>query len=108
MENLTPDQLTTTVTVLLALFAVLLTVDKVIDVIKKWSAPSSDTAKKLAWDKDRLDEHEASIKMLQESSRVQCSALLALLDHELHNGNADQMEDARKGVLDYLQGLVTK
>ena len=102
MENLTPDQLLTAAYVILAIFGVLITVDKGIDIIKKWRAPATDTAQKLANDKDRLDNHEQAIQDLQESSRVQCAALVALLDHELHNGNKEQMEGARDDLLKHL------
>ncbi len=108
MENITPDQLLNTVVVLLAVFAAIVTVDKVIDIFKKWKAPSTDTAKKLDNDKKRLDEHEAAIHALQETNRVQLAALQALLDHELHNGNADQMQRARDDINVYLQSLVAK
>ena len=108
MENITPDQLLNTVVVLLAVFAAIVTVDKVIDIFKKWKAPSTDTAKKLDNDKKRLDEHEAAIHALQETNRVQLAALQALLDHELHNGNAGQMQKARDDINAYLQSLVAK
>lgn len=108
MENITPDQLLNTVVVLLAIFAAIVTVDKVIDIFKKWKAPSTDTAKKLDNDKKRLDEHEAAIHALQETNRVQLAALQALLDHELHNGNAGQMQKARDDINAYLQSLVAK
>jgi hypothetical protein len=52
LSKVTPDQLYTTVIVLLAIFAAIITVDKVIDIIKKWRAPTTDTEKKLAKDKD--------------------------------------------------------
>jgi len=108
MNDLSLDQLLTAVYVVIALFGILITVDKGIDIIKKWRAPATDTAQKLANDKDRLDDHEAAIHDLQESSKVQCAALVAILDHELHNGNAGQMEKARDGLMAYLQGLITK
>ncbi len=115
MENLTGDQLQTTVYVLLALFAGIITLDKVIDVIKKWRTPSTDTAKKLASDKERLDEHQKELErqqeeidLLKENGRVVSGALMALLDHELHNGNAEQMKSARDDLMKYLQGLMTK
>ena len=44
MENLTPDQLQTTVYVILALFGSLITVDKVLDIFKKWRAPAKNAA----------------------------------------------------------------
>lgn len=115
MENLTLDQLSTTVIVLMALFAAIITVDKVIDIIKKWRSPSTDTAKKLDNDKTRLDEHQKELErhqkeidLLKENGRVQSAALMALLDHELHNGNAEQMQKARDDLMKYLQGLMTK
>ena len=102
MSGVTPDQLMTTV------FAAIVTVDKVIDIFKKWRSPSADTAKKLATDKARLDEHERSIDDLREGQQVLCSGILALLDHELHNGNSDQMQDARDGIMNYLSGKIGK
>ncbi len=119
MENLTPDQLQTTVYVILALFGSLITVDKVLDIFKKWRAPAKNAAedveKKFSNDKHRLDDHEREleqqkrdIESLKESSRVTSAGVMALLDHELHNGNADQMQGARDDIMAYLQGLMTK
>lgn len=108
MEHVSPDQLMSAVVVVLAIFAAIVTVDKVIDIVKKWRAPTTDTAKKLATDKQRLDDHDKAIEKLQESHQAICSALLALLDHELHNGNADQMQKARDNLMEYLQGLISK
>ena len=115
MENLSAEQLLTAVYVILALFAALITVDKVVDIIKKWRTPATDTAKKLASDKERLDGHDKElerqqqeINLLKESGRVQAAALMALLDHELHNGNTAQMQSAHDGLMTYLQGLMTK
>ena len=62
--NVSPDQLNTTIYVLLALFGTIVTVDKVIDIVKKWRSPSTETERKLATDKRRLDEHEEAIKDL--------------------------------------------
>lgn len=108
MEHISPEQLMSAVVVVLAIFAAIVTVDKVIDIVKKWRAPTTDTAKKLANDKQRLDDHDKAIEKLQESNQAICSALLALLDHELHNGNADQMQKARDNLMQYLQGLISK
>ena len=108
MERISPEQLMNALVVVLAIFAAIVTIDKVIDIIKKWRAPATDTEKKLANDKTRLDEHDKAIANLQESNQVICSALLALLDHELHNGNADQMQKARDELMSYLQGLIAK
>lgn len=103
METLTTAQVSTTVYVLFILFGGAITLDKVIDIFKKWRAPSTDTAKKLDTDKRRLDEHEEQIAALKESNHLQSAALMALLDHELHNGNTDQMQKARDDIMHYLQ-----
>lgn len=108
MNGVTPDQLMTTVYVVLAVFAAIVTVDKVLDIVKKWRMPTTDTAKKLANDKRQLDEHEIAIKDLQESTQVLCTGILALLDHELHNGNTDQMQGARDDLMHYLSGRLAK
>lgn len=103
MNGITPDQLMTTGTVVLAIFAAIITIDKVIDIVRKWRTPTTDTAKKLATDKERLDQHEKAIRDLEQSQQVLCSGLLALLDHELHNGNGDEMKKARDNIMNYLQ-----
>lgn len=108
MEHISPDQLMSAVVVVLAIFAAIVTVDKFIDIIRKWRTPTTDTAKKLANDKQRLDEHDEAIENLRESNQVICSALLALLDHELHNGNQDQMEKARNKMMAYLSKHIAK
>ena len=103
MSGITPDQLMTTVVVVLAIFAAIITIDKVIDIVKKWRAPGTDIMKKLAEDKERMDHHDIAIKDSQECQKVLCAGLLALLDHELHNGNADEMQKARDNIMGYLQ-----
>ena len=107
-NNITADQLINAVVVILAIFAAVITIDKVIDIIKKWRSPGTDMMRMLSKDKERLDQHDDAIRKLQESGEVQCAALLALLDHELHNGNTGQMEKARDDIIHYLQSLVKK
>lgn len=108
MQNISPEELLNTVYVVLAILAAIVTIDKVIDIIKKWRAPTTDTEKKLANDKKRLDEHDEAINDLRESNQVICSALLAILDHELHNGNGDQMQKARDEMMAYLSKHIAK
>lgn len=50
----------------------------------------------------RLDKLESRAGTMEQGQKVQCKALMALLDHELHNGNANQMEEASKEINDYL------
>lgn len=106
MSGVTPEQLMTTAYVLLAIFAAIVTVDKFFDIIKKWRAPSTDMAKKLTDDETRLDEQEKAIRELQNSQKLLCTGVLALLDHEMHNGNDQQMKDAHDKLMEYLSGKI--
>ena len=106
MEGITPDQMMNAIVVILAVLSAITVIDKAVDVIKKWRTPSTDTARKLANDKIRLDDHEKAIRELRESNQVLCAGLMALLDHELHNGNTDQMQKARDNIMQYLQGQI--
>jgi len=108
MQNISPEELLRAAYVVLAIFAAIVTIDKVIDIIKKWRAPGTDTEKKLANDKKRLDEHDEAISDLRESNQVICNALLAILDHELHNSNGDQMQKARDEMMAYLSKHIAK
>lgn len=108
MQDISPEELLRAAYVVLAILAAIVTIDKVIDIIKKWRAPGTDTEKKLANDKKRLDEHDEAISDLRDSNQVICSALLAILDHELHNGNGDQMQKARDEMMAYLSKHIAK
>jgi uncharacterized protein HemX len=64
---------------------------------------------KLQRDKNRLESHEIAISNILETQKdtmkyqeVSCQALIAVLDHELHNGNEDQMQTARDAMNNYL------
>ena len=102
LSKLSPDQILSAAVVVLVILAAIITIDKFIDIIKKWRAPATDTEKKLANDKKRLDDHEEAIKDLREGNQVICSALLAILDHGIHNGNTEQMQKARDEMMAYL------
>lgn len=108
MEGVTADQIMDAVVVVLAVLSALAIFDKSLDIIKKWRAPSREMEKKLANDKNRLDNHETAISELKRSNQVICAGVMALLDHELHNGNASQMEEARDNLMDYLQLQITR
>ena len=108
MEHITPEDLMRAVVVILSIFAAIVTVDKVIDIVKKWRTPATDTEKKLANDKVRLDQHDEAINDLREGTQVICTALLAILDNDLHNGNGEQLQRARDGMTTYLSKHIAK
>lgn len=108
MSGITPDQLMNTVVVILAVFAAVVAIDKFMDVVKKWRSPEKDMYEKLRSDKLKLDEHDKELTALKEGQSVLCSGIVALLDHQLHNGNTNQMEKARNDINQYLSGLIQK
>ena len=92
-----------------------LTEDIATKVMEKLEPRLSGIESKLENDKNRLDNHEDTISTIKKSNKlitdgleVTCNALMAVLDHELHNGNADQMQKARDDLQHYTNGLISK
>ena len=140
IEGITPAMLWNTVLVLLGVCAIVVLVYKVIEiarkeherkarrnqlngkdltdeiadkVLEKLEPRFRDIETKLNADKNRLDNHEETIKSIRSSQKVitdgmtvTCDALTAILDHELHNGNSDQMQKARDDLQKYTNGLI--
>lgn len=78
-------------------------------VLEKLEPRFSEIDRKLANDKARIDEHtrvlgalSARTDGLEAGQKVLCRGVLALLNHELHNGNNDEMEKAQQGINNYL------
>lgn len=94
MADLTADQLQSTFIVIAAIFAFLITLDKVIDIIKKWRQPAADIQIKLAADKTRLEIHEKQIMDLTKMVNALCKAEVAHLTHELTGGGTEKLQDA--------------
>ena len=94
MIELTYSQISTFLIVLSALIAAVLTIDKVIDLIKKWRQPAVDVQEKLAADKTRLENHEKQILDLTKMVNALCKAEVAHLTHELTGGDTDKLQDA--------------
>ena len=61
-------------------------------------------AEKLDNDKRRLDKHAQDIDDLREGQRNLCFGVQALLEHALHNGNADEMKAASDNIKKWLVG----
>ena len=98
---------------ILAVCAIIAAVGKAVDVVRGWLRPgqkkSSDVQTCLHNDKQRLDAHDSRISDLetglsktQEGQRVTMQGVMALLEHELHNGNSKQMEDASRAIQEHL------
>ena len=96
---------------LIACMVLLILVAKAVDAVKKlFSRPTENTledhckaaeARFKAGEKHIAENHD-HISDLKEGQRVMCVAVMALLNHELHNGNADEMHNASAGLNNYL------
>lgn len=100
------EEVQVTVKGVMALIGVIATVGGVVKLMYGLFKPVKDREtsvdKMLATDKARLDAHEKEIAELREGQKVLCGGLQALLEHELHNGNADQMQKASDNLSEWL------
>lgn len=114
------DALAVTVVVLLGAFAAIITIDKVVDVFKKWCKPKEKQAQDIAAqqekcakmfrnDDERMRKIEGQMEQLRsemeqrkEGERVLIAGVRELLEHELHNGNGAAMKDASDDLFNYL------
>lgn len=109
MEGFTLEQVYSAVLVMLAICGAIITVGKTVDVIRSWRKPAGNLRKEMdkhmqffVADKQRLDRHDSELLTLSEGQKVSCIALIALLEHELHNGNTEEMQEASKRLNEYL------
>lgn len=54
-------------------------------------------------DKRRLDDMERKQTDMQRGQMANCRGVQALLEHELHNGNADEMQEASHAIDKWLR-----
>lgn len=132
IEGITPSYLWIFLYVAVGIAALILLIDKVIDVFrrraKRKEAKKPELAdeiagkvmdqlqptfteidRKLANDKVHLDGHDRQIEGLarrmdgsENGIRALVTGVLALLNHELHNGNTTELNDAQKALNKYL------
>lgn len=95
MDGFTAGQVYAAALVFLAVCGAVTTIGKAVEVIRGWLRPGASV-------KSKVDRHEKQLGDLKDGQKVCCKALIALLGHELHNGNADEMQEASKELNDYL------
>lgn len=109
MEGITFEGVVAAVGVVIAFCGLLVTITKTVDAVRSWRAPQekrdaeqgeaiAKNKEKLRNDMARLDEHDRAIDGLCAGQTHLCAGVRALLDHELHNGNADQMKAASEAI----------
>lgn len=132
IEGITPSTLWTFLTVLVGICALIVLGDKVLTVfrnaqrrkkepedklaeeisakvLEKLEPRFRDIDQKLSNDKATIDSHTRQIESLAKRAdgtdtgiKAINRGVLALLNHALHNGNTDELENAQKGINDYL------
>lgn len=109
MENITADKLLLALGVVLTLLGAYNTIasarKNMRDEHTRQQAPTDalvssvhEINRKLDTDKHRLDSHESRLSGLRDGLMVTCAGVQALLEHELHNGNATEMQAASKEI----------
>ena len=82
------------------------------DAVKKLRRPKGDQPRggvlpecdrKFDSDHRMLTRHDREISVIRDALQVLCSGQWALLEHALHNGNADQLQEASGGLRKYLE-----
>ena len=56
----------------------------------------------LANDKRRIERMETELQDVRDGQKVMVTGIQALVEHALHNGNADQLKDASDGINGWL------
>jgi uncharacterized protein (UPF0210 family) len=132
IEGMTPGTLWTFLTVLVGSCALIVLGDKVLTVFRNAQRRKKEPEDKLAEeisakvlekleprfqaidqklsnDKATIDSHTRQIESLAKRAdgtdtgiKAINRGVLALLNHALHNGNTDELENAQKGINDYL------
>ena len=85
-----------------ALIAFTLGVWGLIDKIKNAHKPAENAAEWRRSVEERLKADKARLDSLDNGQKAVCRGVLALLNHDLHNGNNEEMERAQKTITEYL------
>lgn len=102
MESITPGQWQSFAAVLLALLGLIAAAGKAAEVVRSWRSPARRQEQRIAACESRLSRDYARLTVLEEGNRVQCRALLALLNHEITGNSVDKLKDAQTGINNYL------
>lgn len=102
MEQFAPSDIWKAFLVIVAICAAIATIAKAVEVIRNFKKPVANVENCLANDKRRLDKHDSDIAELKTGVENLSSGVLALLEHELHNGNSDEMERASAELKQWL------
>ena len=102
MDGITPEGLQSFLVVLLFLLGAVATVGKAMEVIRSWRSPDRRRDQRIATCETRLAQDFRRLDALEEGNRMQCRALLALLNHAITGNSIDKLKDAQAAINNYL------
>lgn len=113
VKLLTSDNVLVFLLVLVSLSTLFILFVNVIEAVHKLKKPQEnkesilasqqeECKKRFAHDYRILDDHSKRIEGVEETTKVLCAGIHALLEHELHNGNSDEMQAASAALFKHL------
>ena len=94
----------TFVMVLFALFAGIIVFDKIVDIYRKYKAPSVSMEDEIHKIKDALDRDNKRINSLEESSKLTLRGINALIEFDILGDEEDKkkLEAVKEDITEYL------
>ena len=106
MEALTGNNLLIALIVAVAMMELINLIGKTIGTFRDWRKPAeendSDVQKRLNTCEQKLERDFKQRQDVRNGQRELCFGVQALLNHELHNGNADEMARASENINKWL------
>lgn len=102
MENLTLVEIRDAVVVLVALLGFVVLLGNAIKTFKGWKEPMNDFK---TWQGDvdtKLKKDNERLKALEESNRMICRGIMALLSHEINGNSDDKLRKSLDEIQNYL------
>lgn len=94
----------TFVMVLFAVFAGIIVIDKIMDIIKKYKQPGVDVTREIDEMKKHLSNDNERINQLEEGQRLTLRGINALLEHNIDDNPTDKvrLEQAKDDITNFL------
>lgn len=94
----------TFVMVLFTLFAAIIVLDKIVDIVKKYRAPGIDMNDEIENIKGHLDSDHRRISALEESSKLMLRGLNAIIEFSINGdvGDKKKLESVKEDITHFL------
>lgn len=96
------DAVQITMTTILAFCAILVAIWSAYKVIKEARQPSEERLKRLSDVEEHLDNDNKRLKDLEEATKLNLKAQLAIIDHLTTGNHTEQLKDVKTEIQDYL------